>query len=258
MRRTFSPLLSVAALLGLLALGATSAARAADDDARAIVVKAIKAHGGEEALTKFKAGRAKTKGKIDIAGVGEVEFTQDVVSMLPDKLKDTMEMQIAGMTITVVTLVNGDKISIEAAGKEVPINDAIKKALKDALHMSKVARLVPLVKDKNIELSLLGEADVEGKKTRGVLVKAKGEKEISLYFDKETGMMTKVEHRTIQPGAEKEITEERIVLEYNKPEKGSIATPKKVLVKHDGKKFLEAEVTEAKALEKIDDSEFKK
>src|SRR4051794_19263276 len=48
---------------------------AADDDAKAIIAKAIKAHGGEETLAKFQAGQARNKGKIDLPGVGEVEFT---------------------------------------------------------------------------------------------------------------------------------------------------------------------------------------
>jgi hypothetical protein len=39
-----------------------SMARAADDDAKAILEKAIKAHGGEDNLTKYKAGMMKVKG----------------------------------------------------------------------------------------------------------------------------------------------------------------------------------------------------
>ena len=34
--------------------------------------------------------------------------------------------------------------------------------------------------------------------------------------------------------------------------------PKKIVVKHDGKQFLEAEVVELTTLEKLDDSVFKK
>jgi hypothetical protein len=253
MRHTLLPLLC----LGLL-LGPTAGPRAADDDPKAIIAKAIKAHGGEEALTKYKATQSKTKGKMTIPGAGEVEFTQEAASMLPDKLKETLMLDVGGMKVNVVTLIDGDKVSIEAAGNEIPITDDIKKALKGAQHMMKVARLVSLVKDKDYELSALGEVKVEDKPAVGVLVKSKGHGDISLFFDKGTGLLAKVEHRTVDGSTGKEITEERIVVKYGDKTKEGIALPKEVLVKHDGQTFMKAEVLESKVLEKLDDSEFKK
>jgi hypothetical protein len=177
--------------------------------------------------------------------------------MLPDKLRDTLELSIAGEKATVLTLMNGDTLSIEAMGKAIPITDEIKQAMKDAVAMMKVARLAPLLTDKGYELSLFGEAKVEDKPAVGVRVTAKGQKDVTLFFDVKTGLLVKVEHRTVQPGTGAEVTEERIILEYAKDKDGT-PVPKKVLLKHDGKKFLEAEVVEITLLEKIDDSEFKK
>jgi hypothetical protein len=253
MRRTLLALLSAALLFGL-----AGAARAADDEAKAILAKAVKAHGGEETLEKHKAGQAKNKGKINLPGVGEVSFTQELAYMLPDKFKESLEMEIGGQKINVVTLVNGDKTTIEANGQAVPLTDEIKKALEDGRYMMKTARLGSLAKDKNVELSSLGEVKVNDKPAVGLLVKSKGHKDISLFFDKETGRLAKVEHRTVEAQSGKEITEERIILEYGKDDKSGIPVPKRILVKHDGDKFMEAEVLEAKFLEKLDDSEFKK
>ena len=224
----------------------------------AVVNKAIKAHGGEEALTKYKAGQASSKGKITLPGVGEVDFTQEVASMLPDKLKETLHLDIGGKQIDVVTIMNGDTVSIEAAGKDVPITDDIKKALKEAQYMLKVGKLVPLVKDKSYELSLIGESKVEGKPVVGVLVKSKDHKDISLFFDKETGLLAKLEHRTAEPMTGKEITEERIIVSYGDKGKEGIPLPKEVLIKHDGETFMKVEVVEASILESLDDSTFKK
>jgi hypothetical protein len=252
MRRMLFPLLSVV-LFGLV-----PGARAADDDVKAILAKAIKAHGGEEALTKYKAAQAKNKGKINIPGVGESDFTQEVAYMLPGKFKETLELSIGGNQIKITTLINGDKTSIDANGKDVEITDNIKKALEEARYTMKTARLVSLPKDKDVELSALGEVKVEGKPTVGILVKSKGHNDISLFFNKETGLIAKLEHRTVEGQTGKEITEERIILEYGKKDDNGIATPKKILVKHDGEKFMEAEVVESKFLEKLDESEFKK
>src|SRR5262249_28344666 len=214
-------------------------------------------HGGEDDLAKYKAAQATNKGKITLPGVGEVEFTQNLSYMLPDKIKDVMELSVGGQKINVVTVANGDKISIEVNGKAIEVPDQAKEALKDARHMMKVARLVPLVREKGYELSLIGEVKVEDKPAIGVRVSAKDQKDINLFFDKETGLLAKLEHRTADPTGGNEVTEERIILEYQKNKDG-IPMPKKVVVRHDGKTFIEAEVIEATLLEKLDDSEFTK
>ena len=208
--------LSVAvALAGLV----PAAARAADEP-KDLLEKAIKAHGGEEFLTKNKGTYLKSKGKLDLPGVGETDFTQDTAVMLPDKLRDTLELKVAGQTITIFTLVNGDKVTLEVNGKDTDAGDKVKDAMQGVAHLAEVGRLVPL-RDKKYELSIIGEDKVEGKKVVGVRVTAKDKTDVSLYFDKETGLIAKLEHRTSDPATGKEITEERIVVEYTKNKAGS-------------------------------------
>jgi len=241
----------IASLVGGLLL--TAGARA-EDEAKAVIAKAIKAHGGEEALTKFQAGQTRAKGKIEL--LGGLEFTQQSSFMLPDKLKETVDMEVMGQQVRVVSIVNGTKLSIEANGQEVPVEDKVKDMLKDAGYAMKVSRLVPLVKEKGFELAPLGEVKVNDKPAVGVRVSSKGEKDISLFFDKETGLLTKWEHRTVDPQSGNEITEERIVTEYTKTD--GVPTAKKVTVNHDGSKFMELEILETKRVEKLEDSEFAK
>jgi hypothetical protein len=248
-----------AALLSILALVfGFDVVRAADDDARAIITKGVKAHGGEDVLTKMKAGQSQNKGKMKLPGVGEVEFTQEVSYMLPDKFKEILNLEIANQKVSVTTIVNGDKVSINANGTEVDVNDDIKKTIKEAQEMMKVARLVALLKDKEYQLSVIGESKVEDKPVLGVHIEARGKKDINLFFNKETGLLAKIEFRSVSPTTQKEVTEERIVLEYQQKDKNSPPMPKKIVVKHDGEQFMEAEVVEVKLLETIDESEFKK
>src|SRR5438876_1067345 len=211
MSRLLAPLFST-----VIVLAGSSVLRAADDDPKVILQKAIKAHGGEEFLLKHQAVRASNKGKINIPGVGEAEFTQDMAYMLPDKLKDKLDLSIGGQNISIVTVMNGDKLSIEAAGKAVDITDDIRKAMKDAQYMMSIARLAPLLKDKSYEISLFGAAKVEEKPAIGVRVTAKGQKDITLFCDAKTGLLAKLEQRTVEAGTGAEINEERIILEYKK------------------------------------------
>ncbi len=253
MRRTL-----VSLVLAVLLAGFVVAAPVPDDSLKAVLLKAIKAHGGEEALTKYQAAQAKNKGKIAVPNLGDLEFTQEVSYMLPDKLKETLLLEIMNQKITVVTRMDGGQASIEANGQAVPITEPIKKALDDARNLLRIGRLVPLLKSKDYELSPLGEIKVEGKPAVGIQVKSKGHKDINLYFDKETNLLAKIEHRTVDGQTGKEITEERIIQEYGKPGPEGMASPRKILIKHDGAKYLEAEVLEVKFFEKLDESEFKK
>jgi hypothetical protein len=250
MTRVLVPLLSVAVLIA-------AGSRAGAQEPKDIIAKAIKAHGGEEALTKYPAAVAKNKGTLDLPGVGKVEFTQDVSYMLPDKFREEVSLSVNGMNFSVLTLVSGDTISMELNGNKMDPPEATKTALKDVGHLLKVGRLVTLVKDQGYEFSAVGEVMVEGKPALGVRVSAKDRKDINLYFDKETGLLAKMEHRTTNAATGDEVNEERIVVGYQKT-KQDLPIPKKVIVKHDGKTFLEAEVQEAEFLEKIDDGQFKK
>ena len=207
-------------------------------------------------MTKHKAAQSKSKGKINVPGVGEVEFTQETAYMLPDKFKEhgtkhhgpedhgqhagqRREGQSRGQR-------QGDRCP--GHGQEGPEGRRPRDEGRAASSS---------LKDKGYELSLIGEDKVEGKEVVGIRVTKKRQKDVSLFFDKKTGMLAKVEHRTVATRSAMEVNEERIILEYGKNKDG-IPMPKKVVVKHDGKQFLEAEVTEMKCLEKLDDSEFKK
>src|SRR5262249_45019488 len=119
------------------------AVRAADDDPKDIVAKAIKAHGGEEFLSKHKAVQTSEKGKIDVPGVGMVDFTEESVYMLPDKFKHTIEFQAMNAKIRVVALINGGKPIVEATanGQAVDLGENIKEAYKNVPHVLRVSHL---------------------------------------------------------------------------------------------------------------------
>ena len=235
------------------------AVRAGDDEAKQIVAKAIKAHGGEEFLTKHKAVQATDKGKINIPGVGEVDFTEEFSYLLPDKFKHTIEFESTNLKVRFVALSVGDKVSVDATvnGQVADLGTNLREAYKNVPHVLRVAHLAPLLKDKDYELSLIGEDKVEDKKVIGVRVTKKGQKDVSVFFDAETGLLAKMEYQTLDASNGKEVNEERIIKDYTKNKDG-VQVPKKTLIKQDGKKFAEYETVEIKYLEKLDDGEFKK
>ncbi len=242
-------LLAASTCLILLAVRAP----AADDDAKAVIEKAIKAHGGADRLTKFQATKTKSKGTIEL--FGGITFTSESAVQYPDKFKETVELEVAGNKATVVTVYDGKKGWISINGETKEMDEKTLDAMKEVLHGMQIMRMA-FTKDKNCEFSPLGEIKVNDQPAVGVKVSAKDHKEVNLYFDKKTGLLAKMEHQTIDAMTGKEVAEERIVTEYQEIDK--VQAAKKVVINREGKKYLEVEITDLKSLEKLGDEEFGK
>jgi hypothetical protein len=227
---------------------------AAPDECRAILEKALKAHGGKEKLEKLKAMQTKGKGTLELGG-NSVPFTQEGATQLPDKLKQVMELSVNGVNIKVTTVYDGKQGWISNNGMTMDMNQTLLDLMKEATYHITLGRF-GFLDDKSYKLTPLGEIKVNDRPAVGVKVSHEGHKDVSLYFDKEKGWLVKSEARTIEPMSGQEIAEERIVSDYQ--EVDGVQVPKKAVINRDGKKFMDLEVTEVKLLEKLDDSEFAK
>jgi hypothetical protein len=226
----------------------------AQDEVKAIVDKAVKAHGGAEKVNKAKCMQAKSKGRIEF--LGGIDMTQEISAKFTGKFKEVVEMDINGQKVKVISLFDGSKASIMANGQPVDVTDKIMEEFREGAHALKLGRLTNLLTDKSLHLSLLGESKVMDRPVVGVKVASKGHRDLDLYFDKESGLLTKIQTRKNDLQTMQEVDEERIIKEYQDTD--GPKTAKKVLVNHDGKKYLELEVLEVKYPDEIDDSDFQK
>ena len=162
------------------------------------------------------------------------------------------------MNMDVVMVMNGDKRfdRLRRQGSAHHRRNQ-EECVRVPVHDEGAGDLVCLVKDKSYELSMLEESKVEGKSAVGVLVKSKGHKDISLFFDKQTGLLAKVKYKTNDPMTGNEVIEERIFARYGTGKEG-IPVVKQEVVKHDGETFMKIEVVEGGVLESLDDGAFKK
>jgi outer membrane lipoprotein-sorting protein len=233
---------------------------AADDKAEDVVKKAIDAHGGADALNKYKGGRFQMKGELPIMGK-DTEFTADAAYAVPGKAKINIYLEVMGMKVTVSQVMNGDKFkrTVKVGDMTVPAGEEDKEEIKVNAAMQEVERLVTLLDAKRFTIKAGGEEDVNGKKAAVVVVTPKSvDKDIKLYFDKTSGMLVKASHRGAvqgEDGASSEKLQERYPTDYKKV--NGVQIPMKIEVHHDGKKFMTATVSDYELLEKIDDSEFK-
>lgn len=183
-------------LFVLVALAFAAPLRAADD-ALAIVDRAIKAIGGESALNRARACEMKMEGAV-YSSEGKLPFRAVALSQLPDQFKHIMEYDRGGRRTTQVQVYNGNNVYIRIDTNVVNLDNDLKAALLKGRFADNLTNLTVL-KSKDYQLASLGESKVEGKAVLGVKVTAPERPTVQMFFDKETGLLVKTEHRQLDP-----------------------------------------------------------
>jgi hypothetical protein len=245
----FAPFLLAAALVVAPAIRADDAA-----DAKAIVEKAIKAHGhkpGPPAVTTWKE-------KIAFDALGTpLELDTEWTVLVPDKLRIQTTVAVQGQKIDFLIVLNGEKMWFLANGQ---LLDSPPQQLSEMLtEMNRMwaTSLTPLLAGDEFQLATAKEKMVNGKPAAGVAVRNGKRPIVTLYFDKETGLLVKREATVKDPGTDdKEVLEEAVVSDYK--EAGGRKFHTKVVVTRDGKPFYRSEVSMPRAVEKPDPKLFDK
>ncbi len=247
--------LRVLAITSCVLVASVLLVRAQDTDLKSVLRKSIEAHGGEKNLNKFKAVVTKFKGKMEVAGF-KADVTGETSLQRPDKVRNTMTLDINGKAIDIVTVFNGKKLWVSAMGMTKEIDDEkILKAAREEMQAEGANSLSDYLKEP-YELSAIGEVKVKDKAAIGVRVSRKGQKDISIFFDKQTHLVVKTEMRTLDGNTGQEVTQEKYILGYQDKEGMKVA--KRVEIQKDGKVFMDIEILETRALEKLDDAVFAK
>jgi hypothetical protein len=248
--------LAVAACV-LLALTTQSRADEAAD-AKALLEKAIKAYGGEAKLSKIKATTMKSKGKYYGGGGDGVDYTEETFWMAPDKERNDIKFEADGKKNTFIMVFNGDKSweSLNGDTKERS-KDAVAE-LKEGMHLHQCSLLYPLL-DKAYTLTPISEVKVNDKAAVGIKVAHKDHRDLNILFDKNTNHILKIETQVKDLSDEKnpkEVTEELFFDDYKDVD--GLPVAHKMNMKRANKKFVEAEVTEIKIVDKLDGKLFEK
>ncbi len=228
--------------------------RAQDDDLKAVLKKAIAAHGGEKNLTKFNGAISKFKGTIEVMGKSR-DITGENTFQKPDKLKVDLTVDIDGMVIPVVVVFDGKKMwrSINGTVAEVKDEQALAE-MRESLLVEGANSLSDFLKAP-YELNSLGEVKVKDMPAIGIRVSKKGQRDISFFFDKKTHLIVKTEMRVHDQDSGQEVTQEKYLVAYK--DMDGLKTAARVIIHKDGKAFMDIQVTESKVYEKLDDATFK-
>ena len=235
--------------------GARAAGEREDAEARAIIDKAIKAHGGADKLSQFKAVSAKWVGKHKVENMFYWDAVRVVTYEMPDKIRFDFEVENPkGGTFAFSRVVNGKRGwqgSVRGTRdlKEVEVAQIV-----DELYAHWPASMVPL-KDKGFEFSPVGNSTVDGKDAVGVRVSCKGRPDVNLFFDKKTGLAIKSDRRAKDPGTNQEYTAESIYRDHKAFQ--GVMWPTNRLDRRDGKDLEENsgrfELSEFQAHDKLEE-----
>jgi hypothetical protein len=229
---------------------------AADDKARALIENAIKAQGGPEKVAKLRTMRIKAEGTTDlIPGQPATPFTIEDVWQMPDKYRTSVTFTLMGMKVTQIQVLDGDKGWMQASGQVIDLPKDAVAEMREQKYAEDLDRF-GFLKDTDKELSMLEGAEVDGKPAVGVRVKSKGHRDVTLYFDKGTGLLVKRAQAVLDPVSGKEVKQEVVFGDY--ADKSGVKHYKTITAFRDGKKVIEAKVTAVEFLDKVDPKLFAK
>jgi hypothetical protein len=233
---------------GLVAGLGSSAGAQGSKDVDAILDKAIKALGGEKALSSMNAATWKGKGKITF-GDSDNDFSiQGTVQGL-EQFRQEFEGEFGGNKVKGVTVLNGDKAWRVFADMSMELDkDGVANEKRSVYLVVIPAKILPL-KGKDFKVEVAPDEKVEGKPAAGLKITPTDGKVFKLYFDKETGLPVK-QVAAVVGFAGDEFTQETTFSNY-KDIKG-LKKAMKVENKRDGEKFMAVEYTEFQVLDKVD------
>lgn len=230
-----------------LLLSPALAAAAEDTAARALIDRAIAAAGGEAKLGKFKAAEWTCKGTAH-AGK-ELTFTDHCFAQWPEQFRNESAVVAEGKKFERELVLDNARGWVKTGRSAVALNDAARDELRGKVHVLCLsATLLPL-KEKGVTLKPLDEITIDGRAAAGVAASCAGRPDLSLYFDKEKGLLLKCERDVADPLLGK-VTEETFFSDYRAADGVQVA--RKVSVRRGGKPFLDWTVSDFRVRTKLD------
>ncbi len=240
------------ALLAVVAVAPVNPTRADEQEAKAVLDKAIKAIGGEELLGKARVISWKAKGSISLGG-NDNRYTSLTTAQGLGRSRVEFEGDFNGNSIKGVTVIDGDKGWRKFGDNNMELEDDAVAREKRSLYLQIVPVLLVPLKGEGFKVESAGEEKV-GDKPASVL-KATGPdgKDFTISFDKESGLPVKMV-ATVAGFQGQDVTQETTFADYK--DFGGIKRATKLESKRDGERFIEAEVDEFKVLEKAESETF--
>jgi hypothetical protein len=259
-------------VLLLISVHHSAAAPAKDgqEEAEAILNKAMKAHGGDDKLSKLNTFVVKAREKTTISGV-ETQSIESITShKFPDKMRTEYKAQAPRMkgVLEGVEVFNGEHAWSFRKGETMELpNGHLIHFRRYPFHGFPV-RLLPMLKGKDYKLTVGGDTKVEDRPATVIMASKAGAVDMKYLFDKDSGLLLKQEYldtrsedsgepQRANPDDPKAMKVEVFYEEYK--EAGRIKYPSRTkTIHHENGATAVDEITEFKIVDKFDEKTFAK
>jgi hypothetical protein len=216
-----------------------------------VLERAIMARGGEALLKRLQSvyftGDGLSAPQNQVA-----HFKFHTTSELPSRIRDETDYD-GGLKF--IQVLDRDKGWVSNNG-DVKGMDAVNlQSIREQLYVNLLLTLVPL-REARMTLEALPQRRLEGVIAQGFIIKSQGQRDVTLYFEKENGLPLMVKTRSIDPNTLIEHDQETYFSGYAAMH--GIQFPKRWNVYHDGNKSMELNFEDFKFLDKVDDILFAK
>lgn len=220
-------------------------------DCRALVERAIQAHGGAERLARWQAVSSRSRGTLHAGG--GASFTAESFTQLPDQMKTVLRLQAGGQETVQAQVLNGDRAWSAVNGQTRELDAAGVRELKEAVYAERIAGLLVL-REPAYSLEPMPEVSVAGRPALGVRVTSPGHREVRLYFDWDSGLLVRLGSAVLDPASGLELPQEKVFGRFQ--EIDGVQRPTRVIVYRQGKVYLEVDVAEIRPVGRLPDSFF--
>ena len=248
MKTRFLRVLAVGVLLG----GGRAPRADEQPDAKVLLDRAIKAMGGEAKLAKLST--VSGKGRITTMKGGQ-ELTIDLQGTWQGMRQYHAELDVhhEGKDFHGVLVINGDKGWFKKNDNTEDAPEGMVPFIQNIFYAGRMPQMLPALKDNAYKLSPLGEVKVGAQDAMGLSISHQDYKDVSLFFDKESGLPLKSVIRLSEPRHDKETTIEYHYGDYK--DFGGLRLCGTIAIKLNNDE-LTMELSELMAVSKVDDGRF--
>jgi len=180
----------------VLALALAGPAQLAPASADVVIARAVRAHGGLPNLVKFSCITWKATGKLHGPSGAVTPYALRSARKAGEQALTHIETEVSGQRHRLVRVVRPDRGWVKLDDRVQELEPLALAEEKERLHAAWLATLTPLTYGA-IAKTLVGVADIDGRPAQGVRVISEGHREVTLWFDQETGLLRKKETRVI-------------------------------------------------------------
>lgn len=226
----------------------------ADKEIKAVVARAVEARGGSALIDKYRARVGKFTATFYI---DDVQIITNATSRAqePDKSRVEGTMKYPCEEYTIIQVVNGDKGWNSVNGNVNAMSAEEVAEMREEMYAGGLSNLRGLTA-KGVKLTALGGSTVQGKPAVGIRVSAEGHRDVSLYFDKGTGLLVKCTMRSKDTNSGEQFTEDILYSDYKNV--SGLMIPFRTVVNRDGKPYRVREWLEISVSESLPQDAFNK